>query len=81
MPNEMVKRVAEAISKHATPEQQARAAIAAMRTLTRDMLRAGVVTMEHSSRTGVYADANIEAAYQAMVDSALGHALKAQNPL
>jgi hypothetical protein len=81
MANEMIERVAKAIQQASTPEGQARAAIAAMRAPTRDMLRAGILTMHHSSRESVYADDSLEAGYHAMIDKALGHALRVQHRL
>lgn len=57
----------------------ARKVLAALREPTRDMIAAGVWAMRHSSRDDLHDDTTLEAAYRAMIDKALGHALREQN--
>jgi hypothetical protein len=76
MLEDVARAIAEAISKGKDP---ARAAIAAMRTPTREMIAAGVLSMRHVSRDHMHDDANLEAAYRGMIDKALGHASREQN--
>lgn len=56
-----------------------RRVLASIRTPTREMIEAGLFAMNHTSRDQMYADANLEAAWRAMIDKALGHALREQN--
>jgi hypothetical protein len=78
----MIERVAEAIADNADdPVKAARAALAVLRLPTREMIEAGVFSMKHGSRDPMYDDSNLEVGYQAMIDKALGHALRVHHKL
>jgi hypothetical protein len=62
-------------------KETVRRVLASIRTPTREMIEAGLFAMRHGSRDQMYDDANLEAAWQAMIDKALGHALRPQHRL
>jgi hypothetical protein len=78
MLQEVGRAIAEAISEGRDP---ARAALSAMRTPTREMIEAGIFCMRHGNSNHMHDDANVEAAYQGMIDNALGYALRQQHSL
>jgi hypothetical protein len=78
MLQDVAKAIADAISEGRDP---ARAALSAIRTPTREMIEAGIFCMRHGSRDHMHDDANVEAAYQGMIDNALGYALRQQHSL
>jgi hypothetical protein len=78
MLQDVAKAIAEAISKGKDP---ARAALSAMRRPTREMIAAGLFSMDHGPRGHAREDANLEAAYEGMIDNALGYASRSRQDL